>query len=157
MPRAALVREARAVKNRDAAIDEVGGIDPRAVVLVEDPALAGRRPGVPLDVPVDHRFDEIVMDVDAGEGGFLVLSELWHTGWRARVDGESAPIHRANGIFQVIELGPGPHAVRLRFRPLSWEIGRLVSAVTALGLVAVLVWNRRRVAQHAANSDSEPR
>jgi len=104
---------------------------------------------------VDHRFDEIHLVVDAGEGGFLVLSELWHPGWRAELDGAAVTIHRVNGIFQALDLGPGAHNIRLRFRPLSWEIGRLVSLLSLFGIGALLVWDRLRSARQGANSDSE--
>lgn len=140
-PRAALVRRATAVDSTEEAIEKIGTFDPRQEVLVESADAAGEHPGqfVALE-EIDHRGDEIFLTVDAGEGGYLVLSEMWYPGWRATVDGRSHRPLRVNGVFQGIRLGPGRHEVHLFYRPWSYVVGwRLSLAAWAATVAAMFV------------------
>lgn len=140
LPRAWLVREARLVQDAAAAVEAIGAIDPRRTVLLEDASEVARYAGGYAAVPVDHRYDEIRMHVDAGAGGYLVLSEVWFPGWHARVDGEAARVLPANGIFRALRLGPGEHEIRMWYAPRAWRVGRWIS-LAALGLLlALLLW-----------------
>ena len=47
-------------------------------------------------------------------------------------------LRTANYGFQALEIPAGRHEVRVLFRPLSFELGALI---TALSLIAVLVWS----------------
>jgi uncharacterized membrane protein YfhO len=135
------VRSARQAANVGEAIAVISRFDPRREVLVEDAGLAIRNyPGGFRAVDVTHLGDEIEIDFDAGEGGFLVLSEIAYPGWRVRDDGVPLAIHRANGIFQTVEVGPGRHSLRFEYLPRAFEVGRAISAVSivlVLGLLGV--------------------
>jgi hypothetical protein len=144
LPRAYLVPTARRVPDLDAAIAAIGSVDPRREVLVEDVSIAGSTGAAYRAVPVEHRGDEIEMSVDAGPGGYLVLSEVFYPGWRAEVDGAAATIHRANGIFQVLRLGPGEHRVQFRYRPSAYAWGRAISTAGLVLAVALLLPVPRR-------------
>ena len=140
LPRAMLVRSARYVADRAALLVEIGHFETRSEVLVEDAALAKSYPGAFAEVDVHHAVDTLTMQVDAGDGGFLVLSETWHTGWRATVNGEPSTLFRANGIFQGIALEPGVHDVVVRFTPAAFTWGAWISAVgIALGMTLALI------------------
>jgi hypothetical protein len=152
MPRAALVRRARAVADSDAAIAEISRLDPRSEVLVEDPDLAGQFPGVYRPLAVEHHGDEFDVELDAGAGGYLVLSELWYPGWRADDAGEPVEIHRANGIFQVVRLGPGSHHLHFRYRPRSWVVGRGISLAALAVTAGLLLLAPRRARVRGARS-----
>jgi hypothetical protein len=124
MPRAALIRRAEYVADPSAAIGAVGELDPRQTVLVEDRELVGEYEGGFQPLEVDHGGDEIEISVDAGAGGYLLLSELYHPGWRVEESGRSLEIHRANGVFQVVRLGSGLHELHFRYRPTAYTVGR---------------------------------
>jgi len=66
--------------------------------------------------------------------GHLVLGDRHAPEWQATVDGEAAPILRANGAFRAVALPAGTHEVRFTYRP------RLVygSAATSAALLVVL-------------------
>jgi hypothetical protein len=132
LPRAALVRTARLERDSSAALRAVGTFDPRHVVLVEEPSLAGSYPGGFEELAVAHEGDRIALDFDAGAGGYLVLSEVFYPGWRAEDRGRPLPVGRANGIFQVLRVGPGHHEIVLRYFPSSFAIGLWLSLGAAL-------------------------
>jgi hypothetical protein len=66
----------------------------------------------------------------------LVVSESYHPGWEAEVDGRPRSVLRANGDFLGCVIHAGERSVVLRFRPESLHFGRLASC---LGLMLVSV------------------
>ena len=59
--------------------------------------------------------------------GFIVISNNWHPGWKARIDKKATKIFKANGFMQAIEVPPGKHKIELLFRPWGAIIGILIS------------------------------
>jgi hypothetical protein len=92
--------------------------------------------------------ERVVVRATADQPGFLVLVDLFHPGWQARVDGADAELLRGNYFFRAVPLSPGTHQVEFVFDPASVRHGRLVSlaalGILAAGLVAAWRWPRRR-------------
>ena len=89
---------------------------------------------------------DIAVEVNAPSGQLLVVSESFHDGWRATLDDAPVEVERVNGDFMGAVVPPGPHAVRLQFRPVHLVVGRYVSV---FGLVFGLCvscgrWQDRR-------------
>jgi hypothetical protein len=82
--------------------------------------------------------------VETGKECYLVFSEVYYPGWRAFVDGEEQEMLRADYAFRAIRLGPGTHSVRIRYTPLYFRIGLLLS-LAGLGLLGVLIVSGRRL------------
>jgi hypothetical protein len=66
--------------------------------------------------------------------GLLVVSDTWHPGWRATIDGVEAPVHRANHMFRGVFIPAGEHTVRFDYWPVNfgWHL-----AASALGLCII--------------------
>jgi hypothetical protein len=124
LPRVLLVGQARATD--DDQLLETGqwpdGFDPRTTVLLDpadgEPVFEGsqRPPGTAR--LVHYANTEVVVSVDAPQGGWLVLNDSWHPWWYATVDGVPATVRRANGIVRAVQVAPGAHEVRFTFRTL---------------------------------------
>jgi hypothetical protein len=139
LPRARLV--AHAVHSEQLARD-IEAIDVATTALVEEPLeLGSGRAGtaaIGRDLP-----GAIEIAVDAPTRQLLVVSESFHPGWRAAVDGGEARLLRVNGDFLGVVVDPGVHAVSLAFAPRSFALGcwtsaagvALVLAVAARGLL----------------------
>jgi len=82
--------------------------------------------------------------VETDEECYLVFSEVYYPGWRAFVDGAEREMLRADYAFRAIRLGPGIHTVKVRYTPLFFRIGLLLS-LAGLGLMGVLVASGRRL------------
>lgn len=65
----------------------------------------------------------------------LVISESYHEGWRATVDGKQCPLERVNGDFMGCVVESGVHAVELQFAPDSLTAGKWASGI---GIAALL-------------------
>ena len=70
--------------------------------------------------------------VRASGPGLLVLSEYYHPGWYATVDGSPAEIVPADGVLRGVYLDDGEHQVDMVYRPRSVTAGL---GITALSLV----------------------
>lgn len=85
--------------------------------------------------------------VEARGPGYLVLSDVYTSGWKASVDGQPAEVLEATaGLHRAVGLTPGPHQVRFSFQPDSLEAGLWISRAAALVSMLVLGagWVRRK-------------
>jgi len=97
--------------------------DFRETVLLEEPPLCHSRKGVPPDAArariLDYGNTSIAIETHApAGGGWLVLNDAWHPWWFATLDGEEAPVLRANVMFRAVAIPEGRHEVRFDFRPI---------------------------------------
>ena len=66
----------------------------------------------------NYQNTQVRIAVDAPDGGYLILNDVWHPWWRVEVDGQRSDILRANAIFRAVKLPPGAHQVRFYFAPM---------------------------------------
>ena len=71
----------------------------------------------------------ISVEAEAPDGGWLVLTDIWHPWWEANVDGAPAPIEQADIAFRAVRLPPGRHTVEFRFTPFSGLWRQIVTGV----------------------------
>jgi hypothetical protein len=88
--------------------------------------------------------EDIVLDVEAPQRGFVTLADQWFPGWRASVNGAPAEILKANYLFRLVEVPAGRSKVEFRFVPDKLWLGALISAVTACVLAFLLFATRAR-------------
>lgn len=90
------------------------------------------------------RFTDTRVDgtVNIGEGGALVTTFPFDSGWRVTVDGKRTEPGRFAGVFLALELPPGEHTISMRYSPPGFAVGCAVSVMCAAGIL--LVWLRRR-------------
>jgi hypothetical protein len=81
--------------------------------------------------PGEERFE-----VEADGASYLVSRASYARGWTARVDGQVAPVLRANGKHRAVPVPAGRHEVVLRYEPPGLGPG---VALTALALLACAV------------------
>ncbi len=135
--------------------------DPRHIVVLEaregtpDVETVGSATCNPQPAQISrYGFNEVLVEVNLEEPGWLVLADSYFAGWKAfvRPAGEKTeenelelPIHRANGNFRAVELDPGAHTVRFKYTPNTVKVGLFVSflgGMAALMLAALWLWLR---------------
>lgn len=117
-------------------------------VLEEAPLLYQPSPQIPASTSsikiTRYSNDEIDIQADMAENGFLVLSEKYYPGWKAYVDGKETNILKANYIMRAVYLHKGSHKVEFIFDPWAYKVGLRVSSITFLFLIGAVVWRIRR-------------
>ena len=93
---------------------------------------------------ITYEPNRIVLKVSADQKGLLVLSNNYHPGWRARVNGEETEILRANYIMQAVPIDAGTHKVEFLFRPRLIMAGIIITVVGWGLLVLLMGYFRRR-------------
>ena len=121
--------------------------DPRRYVWLEDndrPELAKFLPGgypAPAENVriVRHESDRVEFEATLERPGVVVLADVYYPGWELTVDGQPAPLYRANRIMRGAGVPSGRHTLVYAYRPASFRIGLIISCfgLAALGLLAV--------------------
>ncbi len=147
MPRAFLVHRVHAVAGPEEAIRRLlqPGFDPHREAVVE-----GRPP--PVAVAPERSRDRVeitsyepmrvVVRVDAGAPGLLVLGDSYDPDWVVTRNGEAVPVLPANGMFRGVAVPSGQSELIFRYRARQFHWGAAISALTAG--IAVSVWVRAR-------------
>ncbi|MHC4712584.1 MAG: hypothetical protein ACYTAN_04840 [Planctomycetota bacterium] len=85
--------------------------------------------------------DELTVEVDAARPALLFLADNWYPNFRATVDGDPAPIWRANYGYRALPVPAGAHTVRFTYVPTEFYLGL---AMTVIGLAVLAVIRRLR-------------
>ena len=86
--------------------------------------------------------DEIRIAAHSDGHGYLVLTDLFHPGWKATVDGQPSPIIPANLAFRAVPLSPGDHSIVFRFTVPGSQVAAVVSAISWLAVLVMLAVGR---------------
>ena len=80
---------------------------------------------------------EVVSLLVSQGGGWLVLADTYFPGWTAAIVKQNGketpiPIYPAYGVMRAVPLPPNENAfvVEFRYRPMSWRIGSIISAIS---------------------------
>ena len=147
--------------------------DDRQLAAVLDPGFDGRRtvvsarplPGLrraPGPGPagrariVTNDPERVVVEATARRPSELVLTDLHYPGWKVRLDGKPADLHRVDYLLRGHDASAGRHRIEFRYEPLSWRLGWIISLVAlaalAAGLAAGLRGRRRRPLTEASGT-----
>jgi hypothetical protein len=147
LPRAFVVFRARCA-------DDAAGlalVRERAVDVREEVVLAGcaapplAGPPGPASVEVRESAPARVrLATETGAPGWLVLTDTWFPGWRARMDGADTRLWRADHAFRAVQVPAGRHEIEMRFEPVSLRLGAALSALAGLVAAALAAPGRRR-------------
>jgi hypothetical protein len=122
--------------------------DPAKTAIVEQPVLSvGQAGGTGTAVIEGNGDDTLAIRARSSGPALLTISRTYHPSWQAEIDGQPAPVLRANHALMAVPLTRGgDHQVVLRYRPAivawasrmtltTWAIVLLVTAgVAGLGL-----------------------
>jgi len=148
LPRIFLTYAARAVPDDEQALAILRSreFDPRREVLLAAAETAATRMPTEGSERVElasYDSQRVVASVTAPADSYLVLTDAWYPGWKVRVDGEEAPLLRADVLFRAVHLTAGEHTVEFIYAPASFRTGLIISALALLLVLGLVVWGRR--------------
>ncbi len=121
----------------------------KSVVLEEQPALAvdtGAADTAWSATITSYSLNKINVDVTTAANGLLVLSEIHYPSWKATIDGNPAPLYRADYALRAIPVEKGHHTVSCYFSEGVFKKGLLLSLLSlaiTLGLAGWWLWRER--------------
>lgn len=141
------VPHATVLKNDDVLFEEIVKPDfsPQSTVLLLQSTTVNSASGMehstfPDAFPPQIDFHElspaqIEVNTKTSRNGFLVFSMIYYPGWACYIDRQKVPIYRANSICNAVYLSAGPHHIFYQYEPRSFQIGKLISIITAILLL----------------------
>lgn len=111
-----------------------------AVVLAQRPEPAPLTGDQPLPVPafLHDGLNEVVLTVEAPRPAVLVLADLDAPGWQVAVDGQPAPLLRADHVLRAVALSGGRHEVRFAFHDPALRRGLILALAGSISVAALL-------------------
>lgn len=150
LPIAYVVHRAEVFESQSAARARLraADFDPRDSVVLTAPFDTARlAPAAgPETVQVlDYDLSHVELAARLSAPGIVVLTDVFHPGWRVSVDGSRAELLRVNTLVRGVLVPAGRHRVRFDYRPARLVAGASVSAVAWAAWAAGLavVWRRR--------------
>jgi len=124
-------------------------MDVHRQVLIEgdpeapDAPLSNGVDGLPARL-VDVGPNTVQVIASADVPSYLVVTDFYHRGWNAYVDGRPARVLIADAMFRAVSVEPGQHVIELRFESLSHLLGATASVFTLLVMLGLLLYGLRR-------------
>ena len=128
--------------------------DLRRTVFIEEPpaaanALTASSPQVADTSISRYTANEVFVDVNLSDRGWLVLTDAYAPGWKAYLrpfggvegDEEELTIQRANSAFRTVYLPQsGQWTVRFIYSPMSFKLGLYISFLATMLSLLLLLW-----------------
>ena len=143
-PRVSVVSDWKEVPGGVEALEAIreSGFDPATSAVVEGEAgsSAVGRPGglAGTATYTEAAPEDVSITASATTPSVVVVRNAWDGGWSATVDGQPAPVLRADYFLQGVPIPAGTHEIRLTYRDPMIGRGLAFSALVWLGWVAAL-------------------
>ncbi len=142
------VKYVRLVKDADREIEEVGKINPRFEVVMQQKnaeiigaTLPPQYDSTATIKMTDYSPNRIDYESSAKTDQLAVFSEVYYPmekGWNLTIDGQPAKFAKANYCVRAAKIPAGNHKIVFEFRPKSYYIGETISLI-ASGLLLLLL------------------
>ncbi|MBF0384807.1 MAG: YfhO family protein [Candidatus Omnitrophica bacterium] len=67
--------------------------------------------------------------------GFLILSDTYYPGWKAKIDGKKTKVYPAYLMLRAVFVNKGTHEIEFYFMPFSFALGAIISILTLIILL----------------------
>ncbi len=88
-------------------------------------------------------YTRVEVEVEAKEPSLLVVAQMYHPGWHARIGKSELPFVRANYSYQACQVPAGRNMVFLEYKDRWFERGLLISGVSVC-FCGILLWRSRK-------------
>jgi len=123
--------------------------DPAQIALIEELKPFSQPQGTSTQAmgkaDVKYLTDNVMeVESETTEPAFLVTSDVFYPGWRAKVDGAPTPLFQTDYALRGVSVPAGRHVVRFEFHPSSLFYGACISSLSLLVLVGCAFWLARQ-------------
>jgi hypothetical protein len=86
----------------------------------------------------DLDINKINITTRANQSQYLFIGQTYRPQWKARIDGRTTPIYKANYNFMAIDVPSGDHHIDLIYTPITFTYGAILS-LAAVGLTVSFI------------------
>jgi hypothetical protein len=129
---------AAAAKVADPTID----LRRKAVVETEQPLALGKAQPTDRAAITHYEPTSVVVDVDVGQEGLLVLPDVYQNQWQANLDGQPTRVYATNLAMRGVRVPAGKHRVEFYYDQRNINLALTIAAVAGAGCVLALasIW-----------------
>ncbi len=91
---------------------------------------------------IHHSASEIEIVIGKNRNGWLLLSQVHYPGWTAKIDGQELKTYRGDYLFTAMPVPAGDHSILLKYQPVLFVIGGLLSILMLIGFVTSKILRR---------------
>ena len=98
-----------------------------------------------------YEANALTFEAETDRQRLAVFSDIYYPGWQCTINGEPAPILRADYVLRAVVIPAGKHHIAFRFDPQSLHTTEAIAntalialALLLIALVAVGVWRKRK-------------
>lgn len=88
---------------------------------------------------ITEKPEKIELAIFSSQPQILVVNDNYYPGWRATLDGQPVKIERINVYMRAVKVPAGNHKIIIKYQPLSFRIGAVISLFTFLILLGCLI------------------
>jgi hypothetical protein len=151
MPHLQLIWNYRVLQNRDAIFDamRLETFDPTHEVILESepeptPVRSNNNGAARITATTT---DSLTIEADVEQPSVLLITDAYAASWRTISLPGSTQAHYdllpANYVLRAVPLAAGHHLLRIEYRPVAFAIGKWISLICAVALLAAMVRCRR--------------
>ena len=134
------VDNVRNVASADEAIAELHNTDMKHTAVIENEDVTSTADSTSSIVRTKYAPDRLEYSTHSAADRVAVFSEIYYpAGWKAYIDGNEAPIMRADYILRALKIPAGDHNVVFEFKSTSHERGALVSTIASVVIVLLII------------------
>ncbi len=120
------------------------GFDRANVIILEEPAPISAQFGTGQFEVLNYSAEKLQIRTTAEVPKLLFVGEPYFFGWKAKVDGQSTKIFRANYSFRAVPLTGGDHVVEFYWDNRPFYFGVFLNLVLLVALFSISAGSRRR-------------
>ena len=87
---------------------------------------------------------EVTVQIESREKGFLILADTYYPGWEAKVNGEQVTISRVNDWMRAVPIPAGESEVNFKYIPYIVYKGLGLAGVGIIIVFLMIIWEHRR-------------
>lgn len=147
LPRAWIVHQVEVIPDENAQLDRLASqsFDPATTAILATAAPQIAPASIQEPTPqVRYAPNQATVRASMSAPGLLVLSDGYSDDWNVTVDGQPAPLYRANYVLRGVWLPAGEHVVVFSYRPQAFLIGGAISLATLVVLGVYALWHALR-------------
>lgn len=133
----------------------------RAPAVIEGEGVVNddAEPVAPIAATVrEYRPTSLILECDAPEPGWLIVTDRWAPGWGARVNGQPKDVARAEFFFRAVPIDAGRNLVEFTYVPLGhlpWLVGLSWGTLLIIAIGGGVIGWRQRSSVDAAQPDGD--
>ncbi len=142
LPRAFTVSKWMTLKDQEVILNQMrqDEFDPSELALIHGGSVTKNSgDGQSSAIITKYEPERVVVEIESKSDSFLILTDAYYPGWKATLNGEPAPIYKADLMFRGVAVPAGQHEVEFTYEPASYRLGKIFSLAGLLLITIFLV------------------